>query len=125
MDRLIAEAPSDEVLTQRLAWSRLGLYPSRDVVVFDPDLPAAPPPGSISPSPCQPPPPPDTTVQAAAARLESPSRRRGLLVLAGSLLVGAVLLFGPPSMRLRPRPRLAPPDVTVDAKRRASHDADA
>jgi hypothetical protein len=118
MDRLIRNAPADEVLTRRLAWSRLGLYPVRETVVVDPKLPAAPPPGTLCQVDLPAPPPPDTTLQAAALRLQSPSRRRGLLVLATSLVVGAVLLFGPPSMRLASRGRLAPPEITVEAKRR-------
>ncbi len=118
MDRLIQNAAADEVLTRRLAWSRLGLYPARETVVVDPELPPPPPPGTLRQVELPAPPAPDTTLQAASVRLQSPSRRRGLLVLAASLLVGAVLLFGPPSMRLKPRSRLAPPEITVEAKRR-------
>lgn len=116
-DRLIREAPGDEVLTQRLAWSRLGLYPARQTVVVDPDLQPAASPGTLSEVHLPLPPAPDTALQSAAARLETPRRRRGLLVLAATLMLGAVLIFGPPGLRIQRVRGLVPPAITLEAKR--------
>lgn len=96
MDRLLAEARDDDVLTQRLAWSRLGLCPSGEVRVLPEDRTALPQPGELAPIVRRTPPPPDARVLGMARRCSSPARRRGMLALAGAMLLTALLLFAPP-----------------------------
>ncbi|MBN1554248.1 MAG: hypothetical protein JXA11_05850 [Phycisphaerae bacterium] len=93
MERLIAEAPTDEVLTKRLAWSKLGLLPSNEAWPLHTNVPPPPAPGALSPIHYTDPPPPDAPVDRWAKQVQSPAYRRGLLVLAGSLLIAAMLLF--------------------------------
>jgi len=95
MDRMLAEAPSDEVLTKRLAWSRLGLYPAGEQVARTTGrgflLSGAP--GTLSVIRYPDPPPPDPWLMSLAEKLNQPARRRGLMVLAGCLAVAAMLLL--------------------------------
>ena len=95
MDRMLAEAPSDEVLTKRLAWSRLGLYPAGEQVARTTGrgflLSGSP--GTLSVIRYPDPPPPDPWLMSLAEKLNQPARRRGLMVLAGCLAVAAMLLL--------------------------------
>ena len=94
MDRMLAEAPSDEVLTKRLAWSRLGLYPAGEQVARSPGQgPPGRAPGTLSDIHYPDPPPPAPWLLALAEELTDPARRRGLMVLAGCLALAAVLML--------------------------------
>jgi hypothetical protein len=96
MDRLIQEAPSDEVLTKRMAWSKLGMAPMNEAWPASTRLPAAPPPGTIAPIRLPDPPAPNSRFDRLASKFQKPVYRRASLVLAGCLFVSSVLLFAPP-----------------------------
>ena len=96
MDRLIQEAPTDEVLTKRLAWSKLGMVPSNEVRVISPSTPSsALVPGALSKIRYDDPSPPNSRLDILAEKLQRPAHRRGLLVLAASMTIAAMLLFAP------------------------------
>lgn len=99
MDRFLAQAPTDEVLTKRLAWSKLGLLPVNESWPLHTAVPPPPPPGTLSPIRYPDPPAPDAPVDRWAKKVQSPVYRRGLLVLAASMIVAAILLF--PASRSR------------------------
>ena len=94
-DRLIEGMPRDEVLAKRMAMSRLGVLPGNEMVVVDPDRPPALPPGVVVPAAAPRPSAPPAWLGRLAGKLEMPSKRRGLMVLAVALLVTAVYLFAP------------------------------
>lgn len=96
MDRLIARTPTDEVLTKRLAWSKLGLLPSNEAWPQHTSVPPPPSPGTLSPIRFSDPPPPNAAIDRWALKVQSPAYRRGLLVLAGCMIVAAMLLFPAP-----------------------------
>jgi hypothetical protein len=93
--RLQREIARDEVLARRLAWSHLGLVPRNEVSVTGTASSAEPLPGTITPVDYPDPPEPSGWVVASARRVARPATRRGLLVLAGSLVLSAMLMFGP------------------------------
>ncbi|MCD4824778.1 MAG: hypothetical protein K8S55_09225 [Phycisphaerae bacterium] len=95
-DRFKNRMVNDEVITRRLAWSKLGMYPCNEVVVLDPADAQKPPPGTLSQIRHENPAPPATWVQAAATKVTAPAYRRGLLVMAACMLVAALLMFAPP-----------------------------
>ncbi len=102
MDRLRAHGPTNEVLTKRLAWSRLGMYPRNEVVVMnsspDPDS-EAPRPGCLTRIHYPAPPEPDSWMIQAASLVRTPARRNAMLVLAVSMFLAALLLFASPHRR--------------------------
>ncbi len=95
MDRLLATAPSDEVLTKRLAWSRLGMYPTNEQFPADQAGVGIPAAGTLSTIQYNDPPQPDPWINGLAIKLQEPSRRRGLMVMAGCMLLSAMLMFSP------------------------------
>jgi len=100
MDRLRAHGPTNEVLTKRLAWSRLGMYPRNEVVVMNSSLDSeAPRPGCLTPIHYPAPPEPDSWMIRAACLVRTPARRNAMLVLAASMLLAALLLFASPHRR--------------------------
>lgn len=99
MQRLISEVPTNEVLTKRLAWSKLGLLPSNEAWPLHTNVPPPPTPGSLSPIRYPDPPAPNANIDQWAQKVQSPAYRRGLLVLAGSMIVAAMLLFPAPVRR--------------------------
>jgi hypothetical protein len=96
MDRLLEDVRKDEVLTQRLAWSRLGLCPSGEVRVLPRDRRDETQPGSLSKIRLPDPPGPNGKLLGLARRTNESRRRRGMLALAGGMLIAALLLFTPP-----------------------------
>ena len=103
LGRLQQEIASDEVLARRLAWSHLGLVPRNEVSVTGTASSAEPLPGTIPSVDSPDPPKPGGWVIASARRVTRPATRRGLLVLAGSLVLSAMLMFGPGVWPSRPR----------------------
>ncbi|MCK4275845.1 MAG: hypothetical protein KAX78_04985, partial [Phycisphaerae bacterium] len=93
--RLIDAIPTDEVLTMRLAHDRLGLVPVNERAVATAAETPAPPPGIPSIQRHPRPDPPPLWVLRAARRLQRPPLRRGLMLLAGGMLVMAMLLSSP------------------------------
>lgn len=96
MDRLLEDVREDEVLTQRLAWSRLGLCPSGEVRVLPTNPRQVPQPGALSRVRLAGPPKPNARLLGLARRTNETRRRRGMLALAGGMLIAALLLFAPP-----------------------------
>ncbi len=95
-DRLIEKAPTDEVLTKRLAWSKLGMVPYNEVRAISPSShPSALVPGALSKIRYDDPPLPNSRLDILAAKLQRPGHRRGLLVLAASMTIAAMLIFAP------------------------------
>jgi hypothetical protein len=105
-DRMLAEAAAadggNEVFYQRLAMS-LGMSSPKDVLVRTPEGPPSPRPGMVSAVHLPRPDPPSGWMIAEAQKLENPSRRRGLLLLAAGAMLTAVFLFAPPEKYLRRR----------------------
>ena len=93
--RLIDAIPGDEVLTMRLAADRLGLVPANELVVAGAADSPPPRPGIPSIQRHPRPDPPPRWVLRAARRLQRPPLRRGLMLLAGAMLVMAMLLSSP------------------------------
>jgi uncharacterized coiled-coil protein SlyX len=93
MQRLIDEAPTNEVLTPRLAWSKLGMLPSNEAWPLHTNVPPPPAPGTLSPIQYTDPPAPDAPIDQWAKKVQAPAFRRGLLVLAGCMFIAAMLLF--------------------------------
>lgn len=96
--RLIEALATDNVLIKRLAMSQTPYVP-RGEVVLDTGQPPLPPPDMVSPVKTPPPPPPDNLLIRAARKIESPPTRRGLMFVSMVTLLGALLLFAPPSPR--------------------------
>jgi hypothetical protein len=117
MDRLLTVGVLDPVLTERQARGVLGWFPTGEVVVIDPNIRPEIASGVLSPVRYPDPPAPAGWDMDLARKVQAPARRRGLFVLASAMMLAAVLIFAPPSFRLRPKRPLAPPAVTRDAKR--------
>lgn len=95
--RLIADLPTNPVLTKRLAMSQGDLLPDNEVIVFKGSSPSPrPPPDVIIPIRYGRPAPPDGWMIRAAAKVQHPPTRRGLLLLATGALLVALFLFAPP-----------------------------
>ena len=95
-ENMIAFGESDEVLTQRLARSQLGLLPQTERVAIDPAEPRPAPPAVFSPqTPAYPPAPPDWIISMGERLMRAPLRRALMLLSAGALFA-ATLLYGRP-----------------------------
>ena len=92
--RLIDALPTDSVLAMRLARSQLEMLPAGEIVVVDPQRPAAEPLVSIDPTPR--PDPPDGWLYRSGLKFQDPAFRRGSLLLAGGAMLAAMLLFAVP-----------------------------
>jgi hypothetical protein len=92
---LIADLPTNPVLTKRLAMSQGDLLPDNEVIVFK-SQPLRPPPDVIIPVRYLRPAPPEDWMIRAAAKVQNPPTRRGLLLLAAGALLVAMFLFAPP-----------------------------
>jgi len=92
-ERYIAELPHDAVLTKRLAMNELGLWPQDEVVVLTGGGPRQPSPGMVAAPEAPAPQPPAGFLMDAAQRVADPPTKRGLLLLAVTGLVVALLLF--------------------------------
>ncbi|MFP4055078.1 MAG: hypothetical protein ACLFV7_14555 [Phycisphaerae bacterium] len=97
-DRMIAQAPTDPVLTQRLAMNQLGLAP-RNARVERTAGGQLTTPGVVEVQPAARPQRPNGWMIRSARRLEQPSLRRGMLLLAGLSLLAGVVLFLLPDRR--------------------------
>ncbi len=95
-DRMIAAAPHDPVLTQRLAMNQLGMAPRQAMVDRVSNVET---PGVVRIHHTPRPTPPSGWVMRTARRLQKPRLRRGLLLLAGMSVLAAVLLFLLPDRR--------------------------
>ncbi len=93
--RLIADLPTNPVLTKRLALSQGDLLPNNEVIVFK-GQPDHHPPDVIIPVRYVRPAPPEGWLIRAAAKAQNPPTRRGLLLLATGALLVALFLFAPP-----------------------------
>jgi hypothetical protein len=98
-ERLIVAAESDPVFITRLAISHGELIPTNERVIASPGRTASPPPDVIAIAPAARPAPPARWLTRAAARLSRPRTRRGMLLLAGGVLLAAGLMFSPASAR--------------------------
>lgn len=98
--RLIADLPSNPVLTKRLAMSQGDLLPDNEVIVSK-GQPTHPPPDVVVPARYARPAPPDGWAFAAAVKLQNPPTRRGLMLLAAGALLVAMFLFAPPEKYAR------------------------
>ena len=98
-DRLITALPLDRVLTMRLAMTQQGLWPRNEVVVIDPAGDAPRPVGAATIARQQQPAPPPPWLVRAGYKLETPSIRRSLLLLAMGIMLVAIYMFAPPMMR--------------------------
>ena len=98
-DRRCDAIGSDELLTRRLAWSTMGLKSNDEIVVKsqkqDPGKRFTP--VSLAAISYDDPPAPDRRIMHLAAKLQQPQTRCGMLMLAGLMIISAVLLFRPPS----------------------------
>ena len=98
--RLIEALPEDPVLTARYAMAQEPLVPQTHEVVRVPGQSLLP--DQRPPAPNPRPAPPSGLLFQINSRLERPSTKRGLLLLAVALLTAAVFLFSPPNRyRLR------------------------
>ncbi len=92
-DQMIQQAPEDEQLTANIAMAQTGMVPKNVVVLYDPDGPKIPAPGQIL-STAQPhPPKPSGLAMTMADKVQDPSTRRGLFLLAGMGMLAALFLF--------------------------------
>jgi hypothetical protein len=89
-DRMIAAAPHDPVLTQRLAMNQLGMSPRKAVVQRVSNVET---PGVVRVQRTPRPPRPRGWIMRTARRLQQPRLRRGMLLLAGLSVLAAVVLF--------------------------------
>jgi hypothetical protein len=96
MDRLCEAARHDDVLIQRLAWSRLGLVPlNTGRVVTENRSSRDLPPGELTPLRYENPPRPNVRLMAMATLLDTPRRRNAMLLMAAGMVVTACICFGP------------------------------
>ncbi|MCJ7545050.1 MAG: hypothetical protein MUP47_10915 [Phycisphaerae bacterium] len=93
--RLIADLPTNPVLTKRLAMSQGDLLPDNEVIVFK-NKPLRAPPDVIIPVRYPRPAPPEGWAIQTAAKVQNLPTRRGLLLLATGALLVALFLFAPP-----------------------------
>jgi len=97
--RLIDALPRDVVLTKRLAQRRLGLRPNDEMIIpaWSAGAREPAPIPSIQTHPL--PQPPPRRLMKLASRLGAPRLRRGLMLLAGGLLILSILLSDKPDSR--------------------------
>ena len=102
-ERLIAALPDDEILTERLAMSQLGLLPTNELVYEGQRRRLPRPIAPIVKRTAQPPQPPaNAWLMRAAKRIENPGKRRGLLIVAFGLMTLALFMF---AHKAEPQPR--------------------
>ncbi|HUT61672.1 MAG TPA: hypothetical protein VNA25_27855 [Phycisphaerae bacterium] len=101
-ERMVNAAREDVVFIKRLAMWYCNLWPS-DEAVLDSPAQSGPPPGMVVTNPHPRPAPPDERLMGLASRLENPPTRRGLLLVAGGLMVAGMLLFGAAPRRAAPQ----------------------
>jgi len=94
--RLIEQAPTDEVLTQRLAWSQLGMYPANETVLRNPNRQTTRP-GVLAAISLPQPQKPNSQLYRMGMLLTDPARRRGLIAIAAVLFVLCLILSSPES----------------------------
>jgi hypothetical protein len=98
-DRVIHATTDDEVFTKRMAMSRLGLYPTNEIVAVNHNDPHRRAPYMVTaPQPPLPAAPAGWLVRSGK-KLENPPTRRGLMLLAGAAMFSAFLLFAPRSRK--------------------------
>jgi hypothetical protein len=97
--RIIDTIKSDPLQTQRLLMLQQNYRRPGDVAVAMENAPVELPPLVQLAARAPTVQPPSPSLLHLAERLEDPRTRRGLMLLAGILMVGAMLLFLPPSAR--------------------------
>jgi hypothetical protein len=99
MDRFCDGVGSDELLTRRFAWSTMGLKSNDDVVIKSQQHTTGENfmPVTLAAISYDDPRRPDRRIMHLAAKLQQPQTRRGMLMLAGLMIISAVLIFRPPS----------------------------
>ncbi len=100
-DRLIDALDTDEVVTVRLARSQSDWLPYDEAVVVEmtADGRTEPPGELVNIDRAARPAKPQGKLMQLAAKLESPNRKRGLLLLAAAAMITAMLMFGGKSTR--------------------------
>ncbi len=93
-ERLIRQAPEDEQFTLRLRMAYDRVVTPNEVVVEDPSLQPSVP-GVVRVVAAPKPPPPSNLLLSMADKVQNPSTRRGLFLLAGLAMLAAVFLFAP------------------------------
>ena len=93
-ERLIRQAPEDEQLTMRLRMAYDRVVAPNEVTVEDPPLPPSTP-GVVRVIRGKKPPAPSGLLLSMADKVQDPSTRRGLFLLAGLAMLGAIFLFAP------------------------------
>jgi hypothetical protein len=96
MDRFIEEVGENDILISRLGSSRMGLFPSNEMIVMDMGNRKGIDPSRLNISPPDLPPAPEGWLLDIGAKIDSPPMRRGLLVLAVSMVVAALMIFAAP-----------------------------
>jgi len=95
-EKLIKNLPTDEELNKRLAMNRLGLWPENEDVRVSRSDDISNIPGTIQiqkhPRPAK----PSSLLMYLNAKLQKQRTRRGLLLIAGLSMLGAMFLFAPP-----------------------------
>jgi hypothetical protein len=100
-DRFGNALGSDEQLIRRLARSTMGLKSNDEVVVKSAPLAAGEKfiPVSLAAISYPDPDAPDPRIMHLAGKLQQPNTRRGMLMLAGLMVISAMLIFAPPSKK--------------------------
>jgi hypothetical protein len=93
-ERLIRQAPEDEQLTKRLRMAYDRVAAPNEVTVEDPSLPPSVP-GVVRVIRGKKSPAPSGLLVSMAGKVQDPSTRRGLFLLAGLAMLGAIFLFAP------------------------------
>ena len=92
--RLIADLPSDEVMTKRLAESQLNWLPTDEYVVIDPAAKPAPQ-RLVNVRPGHKPARPDGLAIRLGRKAANPTLRRVLLAIAAGFMLSAAVVFAP------------------------------
>jgi len=101
-DRLIEAAPTDPVLTKRLAICEFGLLPRNEMIVHSSRLPRGRPPGLPTINRRPPPARPPAWILRTAASVGAPVARAALCLIASAALLAAILLTGPSKRKAMP-----------------------
>ncbi|HNX26988.1 MAG TPA: hypothetical protein PKK48_06230 [Phycisphaerae bacterium] len=112
LSRMMRDVQNDEILTQRLAGTRLGLYTPDEIIVRDPARPVDNP-EILSEIHYPQPSHKDSFWLQTAAKLEKQGKRRSYMLLSAAMLISAFILFAPPTQKHGWRPwKLPPPPIT-------------
>ena len=104
-DMLIESAPTDPVLTKRLAICQFGLLPRNEMIVHSSDLAPGRTPGLPTIDRRPPPARPAAWLIRTAANVDGPVARTALCLIAAVALFAAILLTGPTKQSPTPSTR--------------------